>query len=435
MTGGASRSDVESLVILLPVSVLVLGAALFSLKKSQAKYNFWVIVGGGAITTLAASHVLPLPPFVWSALGENTEILEIDNLAGLSGTWRPLTVSPIASWQALIAIFTPIAILILGVQLNHDNLVRLLPILIGLGMTSAVLGILQIIGGAESPLYIYRITNNGSAVGLFANRNHSATLLSCLFPMLATFYLMNLDSIGRNLKNLFIVGIIGIVLVPLILVTGSRAGLLTAVMGLVGAAILFLQPVLVQNGGRAHNETPSSLTPIIIGLVVICMAIVTMYYSRAEAIERLFAQPSKMDNRSDFWQTSVTLAWTHFPFGSGSGAFAEAYRVAEYSQLLDATYLNRAHNDWIETAVSFGLPGLLLIVAGIILYFFRSLHLWRLHREERESVNVARMAGLSIAIITITSFVDYPLRTPIMMSVFAVLILWFFTNEEKCSNG
>lgn len=438
MTGGASRADVESLVILMPVSIVICGVALFSLSKTQAISNFWALAGGGAITTLAALHVIPLPPLIWPTVIGNTDILEIDRLVGLPDTWRPLTLAPNAGRQALMILFTPMAILLLGAHLNRNYLFRLLPILIGLGILSAALGLLQIVGGQESQLYLYRITNNGSSVGLFANRNHSATLLGCLFPMLATFYSIELSLIGKNSKRLFVVGAIGIALVPLILVTGSRAGLVVAVMGLVGAALLYQQAAMVHNVGSTHKKRPYIATPVMIGIVVICMAFVTMYFSRAEAIERLFKEASGIDNRSDFWYTSVGLIWKYFPFGSGSGAFVEVYRVAEHSQLLDSTYLNRAHNDWIETAVTFSLPGLLLIVAGSIAYFTQSLRIWRLNSEELNSeecvsINVARMAGFAMAMLAVASFVDYPLRTPTMMSVFAVMILWFSTNDGQAS--
>src|SRR3546814_18783044 len=52
---------------------------------------------------------------------------------------------------------------------------------------SGGLGLAQVIGPRDGPLYLYEITNNGSAVGLFANRNHQAALLACLFPMLAVY--------------------------------------------------------------------------------------------------------------------------------------------------------------------------------------------------------------------------------------------------------
>lgn len=424
MTGGASRGDVQSLAVLIPLSIIATATALFTLRITHIQDHAVLIWGALAVFGVAALYAVPLPPNIWSALPGRELIVEIQTAVGLDGAWRPISLSPTNGWQALASLFAPLAILLFGVQLDREERYNILPLLIGLGALSGILGLMQTAGGPESALYFYDITNNGSAVGLFANRNHSATLLGCLFPMLVVFAGGTATSDTQKTRQL-IAAIMALVLVPLILVTGSRSGLFTAVMGLVGAALLYRR-------APAERRTPNSSSSfsfrwgLIIGvLAVLSLGLMTIYFARAEAIDRLLVTGSDSDRRHDVWMVSSELFWTYFPLGFGPGNFAEAFKAVEPVHTLEANYLNRAHNDWLELAASLGLLGLLMASAAAVYYVRQSFRIWRQMNARRHSVMFARMAGIAVAIIVVASIPDYPLRTPIMMCVFVLMLLWF----------
>lgn len=413
----------QSLVILRPLSIIVCALACTTLKRAHFGGQAWLFGWAGTIFLLALLHLIPLPPSIWQSLAGRQDLVDIERLAGLSDIWRPLTLAPMNGWHALLSLFTPLAVILLGIQLNRDNLFRLLPLVIALAALSGLLGLLQAIGDPQGSLYFYRITNNGSAVGLFANRNHAATLLACLFPMLAVYAATARgEADAVRMRQLFAASI-AIVLVPLILVTGSRSGLISAVIGLTTAALLYRQPTDVRTVRRGKPDRVKVL-PILGGIAAISLALLTYFLSRAEAIERLFMEASGEDGRTDFWAVSVDLFWKYFPWGSGSGSFVEAYQVVEPTRLLDATYLNRAHNDWFETAVTFGLPGLVALAVAVTAFGIRTYGLWRRADGSKQSVAFGRLASVIIVMIAIASASDYPLRTPIMMGLFAIYALW-----------
>src|SRR5690606_39579797 len=60
-------------------------------------------------------------------------------------------------------------------------------VMIILACVSALWAASQLTGSARGPLYIYNITNNGSAVGLFANRNLPAVFLAAAIAMLGWY--------------------------------------------------------------------------------------------------------------------------------------------------------------------------------------------------------------------------------------------------------
>jgi O-antigen ligase len=267
----------------------------------------------------------------------------------------------------------------------------------------------------------YRITNHGGAVGLFANRNHAAVFLACLFPVLSVFAAQTdaFNHIRRKMRQL-IATMIAIVLIPLILVTGSRSGTLAAIIGLTGGVLLYTSTALTYRG----SKTGRPIIPVLV-VAVVCLVFVTIYFSRAEAVDHIFAENGMANDRADFWTSSMALFWQYFPVGFGPGAFIAVFQVEEPVALLSGAYLNRLHNDWLETALTFGVPGLLLMLGGVCYYFWRTFTLWFRCDGARTSVALGRMASVVIAILAIASLSDYPLRTPAMMGFAALVCLWF----------
>lgn len=428
--GGASRVDVQSLVILRPVSIIICALALMTIRLKHFPERKLLLGSFSALFALSLLHVIPLPSALWQSLAGRQDLIDVEKLAGLSDIWRPLTLAPMNGWHALVSLFVPLAVLLLGIQLNRDDLYRLLPLLVALTGISGLLGLLQAISDPHSALYFYRITNNGSAVGFFANRNHAATLLACLFPMLAVFASTAKGTTDEVRLRQLLAAAIAIVLVPLILVTGSRSGLVSAVIGIVAAALLYRRPNDVR-AVRKGSPNQIKAAPVLGVLAIISLGFLTYFFSRAEAIERLFAETSSEDSRTDFWIVSIDLFWKYFPWGSGSGSFVEAFQILEPNYLLDATYLNRAHNDWVEIAVTFGLPGVIGLMLASAAFLWRSFKLWRNADASRRYVAFGRLASVCMAIIAIASVSDYPLRTPTMMGVFAILALWFTESGRE----
>jgi hypothetical protein len=67
---------------------------------------------------------------------------------------------------------------------------------------------------------------------------------------------------------------------------------------------------------------------------------------------------------------------------------------------------------------------LLLFVAAIA-FLSRFFVLSFRSNGTRRAVMFGRMAGIDLLILALASVSDYPLRTPIMLGVFALLVLWF----------
>lgn len=433
LTGGGSRTDIASLAILRPASVVACALACFTIRRAHLVQHKATLMGFAAIASVALIHLLPLPPAIWHSLSGRDEVFAIDALVGIKGAWRPLTLAPMNGWHALVSLCAPLAVLLFGIQLSREDLYRLLPLIVGLASFSGFLGLLQAVGSVDGPLYFYRITNFGSAVGLFANRNHAATLLACLFPMLTVLAVTAQGSADMQYRRRITAAVIGVVLVPLVLVTGSRAGLVNSLIALAGSALIYVtsRPQSVVRKTKSKPKRSGVTTSLAAAGAVVGLGFLTFFLSRATAVERLFSKSFDEESRTGFWQVSLDIFWKYFPWGSGSGSFVEAYLLAEPDAMLDPTYLNRAHNDWVEVAVTFGLAGVILLAAALAAYCLRMYRLWGQSNGRARATVYGRMAGVAIGIFGIASISDYPLRTPTLMCVFTVCTLWFTMSSNR----
>jgi O-antigen ligase len=422
LTGGGSRHDVQSLVILRPIGVIMCGVALLTLQWNQVRSHLTVFGLAAATFMLVIIHLIPLPPGVWQMLPGREIFAEVDRIAGTNGTWRPIALVPYLAWNALYALLVPLAVLLLGVQLTAEERYRLLPVVLGLAMLSGLVGLIQVLGPSEGPLYLYKHTTNGAAVGLFANRNHQAALLSCLFPVLAIFASYGVRSEERAIAKKWLALGCGAFLIPLILVTGSRAGIATGALGLASAFFLYRKPQSVVAAKRGVKRFDPQKA--IVGLAVLSMVALTIIMSRAEAFRRLLDADQTEDLRWQMWGPISDMAMKYFPWGSGIGSFVQVYQIDEPDRLLGLSYVNRAHNDWLEIWLTAGVPGVVLLALILIAFLRGSYAAFRADPAKSRSIAYARLGSMIIVIFGLASLFDYPFRTPSIACVGVVAILW-----------
>ncbi len=432
LLGGGARPDIQSLVILRPISVVVCGIALCGMTRAQWQQFKPLRAFFAALFGLVLLHLIPLPFGLWSALPGREIIANIDKAADLGELWRPLAMVPWAAWNALYALFVPLAVLLLCMRLTREQRFDLLKIVIAIGLASGFLGILQSIGDPGGPLYFYRVTNNGTAVGLFANRNHQAVFLAAIFPMLAIAASTGANSDERARFRSAIAVAAGIVLVPLLLVTGSRAGLALGGAGLVAAVLLYRRPEITVAPKRKTVRV--NVLYVVAALGVAALVAVTALASRASALQRLIGSDDE-DLRFRMWGPITDMAWRYFPFGSGVGSFVEVYQVDEPRGLLLQGYVNHAHNDFLEIYLTMGLPGLILLAWIAFISLREGWAAFAGKQRLGRSLMYKRLGVVMIAMFAAASVADYPLRTPALSSIFVVALVWLFDQAKNARVG
>jgi len=421
MLGGGARPDVESLMILRPLSVLTLAYGLAGITQAQIRAYRFLFGLMAAWLVLHLLQLVPLPPEVWKALPGRAILSEVDRDARLGAIWRPLSMVPYGTRNATWSLLAPMAVLVLGVRLTAAGRVGLLPLLIALGLLSAVLGGLQLLADPGGAIYFYRITNNGSVVGLFANRNHQAIFLGSLPAMLLVW--AALRSSGAALpawQSWGLAGALVLSTIPLILITGSRAGLVA------GLFCLLAMPAVLWD--RLGSGVFRGRALAVLLLAVAILGGLTVLLGRGLAVERLVGATGSDDMRFRVFGTLLEMIRFYWPFGSGFGSFIEIYEIHEPHALLGPTYLNHAHNDWLELLLTGGLPAAAIVLVAILGYLARlcRLILGSTRQQDASDALLQRLGMLILAMLALASLGDYPLRTPSLACFAAVAALWAF---------
>jgi hypothetical protein len=433
-TGGGSRDDVQSLLLLRPLAVLFCAYAL--IVKAPEKWNerMFPLFTLGALLALMVLQLIPLPPSIWTEIPGRQIFAEIADIAGIDQPWRPLTLSPSRTLNSLFSLTVPIAAMMLYLNLDREYRKRAIPLVIILCAISAAWAIFQLTGPARGPLYTYRITNFGTGVGLFANRNHQAVILASAILMLG-WYAASLKPSVRHATLKFYGSIVTIlVFVPLIFVTGSRAGLILMVPALI-LALFFLY--FGDRGARRSSKkgsSPRRKSKLFSGRRVILAAsisaiaglvVLSVLLSRSLAFDRLLGDSDLGELRVEVLPTLVTMLKDYLPWGSGFGSFEHVYKIYEPQELLGPTYLNQAHNDWLQYPIEGGVPALLIAISALIWFAMRFLILTRNWRVAA-SVKYQGLACAAVLLFLLAGSIgDYPLRVPTIMAMFAVLACIF----------
>ena len=416
--GGASRADTFSQIVVRLASILVVAACAIGFERRRVAGSGRALVFALLCIGYVALQLVPLPPGLWAALPGHAMLAQSLRVADVEIGWRPLSLTPDLTVNSLLALLPPFAMLLAIRFTARPRTGILLPALLGGIAASALLGVIQIGSGT---LYFYEVTNLGAPVGVFANRNHEAVFLALGFPLLACWVSMPHPDEGYRQIRSWIALCFAAALFPMLLITGSRAGLLLGCAAAIGALVLLWREGRLALRVRGRGATSLlKIFPFAVGLATVIAAIVL---SRGEALERLLNESSTTGQRGDLLPLFVKMAGDFFPLGSGFGSFDSVFRVYEPFETLDPTYLNNAHNDLLQIAIEGGAIALVLVAVFIAWFGWRSVAAWRApHRAP--ALTLARTASIMVAILLLASLVDYPLRTPLLACVLVIASAW-----------
>lgn len=424
LLGGGSRPDIQSLVLLRPLTVVLAAYALTQVSLAELMVVKWPLALLGALAVWMMFQLIPLPPAFWQALPGRQIVSDIEVAAGIQAGWRPMTLSPSKTLNSMMSLMVPCAVVLLyaiQTEIDRRRLWIVFAAMIGL---SGLLGLMQIAGPDGGPLYLYRITNDGSPVGFFANRNHQAIMLAMILPIVA---LLVVDAPKRGAqtdRRTLSIGVIlaaAIGLIPLLLLTGSRAGLLAGAMAMF--AVISIYHFGSFDNARAGTVVARSkwqrLLPVTVLVVPVLVAGLAIYFDRAIALNRLLGEDPQGGLRMKVLPTLFEMISHYMPVGSGFGAFQHVYKAFEPHELLSPAYLNQAHNDWAQFLIEGGLPGLLVLVAYLGWLSIRTKAIVD-HVRTGHAMPLQALTALSIiAIMGGASLADYPLRVPSVMALAA----------------
>jgi len=422
--GGSSRYDRMVQVPVRLAAILVIAAATFRSSHAPAALRLPAILLLLSVV-LVAAQLTPLPPEIWTALPGRAAFATLPAIAGFAQPWRPISIAPDLTVNSLLALAVPVAALYGLAVLDTRHQRWLWPVLLAVIGTSLLIGLIQLTTGAAGLDALYRVQWRETAPGLFANRNHQALLLAMGIPLLAGWEDLRRDDV-RGTATRWSASAAMLLLLVTLLAMGSRAGLILGAFGLAGALAVFWS---WYRPSRRGGRMPLIAGSAIVGVGVAVLALILLL-GRSESINRFIAANPLSDKRARAFPTVLDIIASYFPVGTGFGTFDPAFRRAEPFSLLEATYFNQAHDDLIQVVLEGGLPGAILLAVALAWLGYAGIKLWR-HRGTRSAIVRGRAATIALLLAVGASAVDYPVRTPLIMTIVAALVFQVATALDQ----
>jgi O-antigen ligase len=404
--GGSSRDDVPALVLVRLAALALAAVLLLRHRPGELRDGGAPLLLGAILVGIMLLQLVPLPPSLWLALPGREFYAEAAAVGQFAQPWRPISLSPDLTIEALLGLLPALAALLL-LGLSPPAMRRNAAIcLIWITLISVLLAVLQQSGGPDSDLRFYHYTNQDSGVGLLANRNHQALLMAMGIPA-ATWWASRPGPVIQSAPVRLAIGasLVFVCLVGSVL-TGSRAGLLLCAIALL-AAVAIAWPLL--------RAWPRPVRWSALGFFLVSGALAAMLLLPRQ---RLSTALFLSDPRSEFWPRAVDMIREFFPVGAGFGTFERVY--PRFEQIADVTpeYLNKAHNDLLELGVEAGVLGYALLLLFLGWWLLNSLRVWRA-RGVFPDLLLGRLGSVLICLGLLASLTDYPLRTPLLGTIFA----------------
>lgn len=423
LLGGGTHTGFLGDVLVQAAAIPLLMAALWRMcEHSRQPTRHWraIVVVLATTVCLYALYLVPLPN-AWSALDR---LVADVPLAHASKGWRALSLTPAASWASAVSLLPPLAIFAATTQLTARERVPLSMIVVATGAIAVMIGLLQVAQGPASPLRFFAITNKSEAVGFFANRNHFAAHLYVALVFAVVWFLplirdrhgtLTFDS--RALLWLSAAAAFLMAIIAGLVMARSRAGIALAIIAILAITLIAARTRPARDGEpKRRYNLAMQLTAAMLTFSLLFAAQFGM-----QRLQSRLGVDVTDDLRIPLTRTTLETVLATMPFGTGPSSFVHVYATAEHASDVFTGFANRAHNDIAEFALETSAAGIILMMLFGFWYVMRASAIWR--RDQPDRIDQHRLLQMAATVVILLlaahSFVDYPLRTTALVSVFA----------------
>ena len=308
---------------------------------------------------------------------------------------------------------------------RSDRALRLLQALIAIGACYAAYAIVMTsLGLPQFDVFYAGLPASHDLSGPFVNRNSYATYAG-LMALCAGVRLVGAGAsqvvTGRGARTLvmsltqYIFGrgvpylAAAVLTLSTLIATGSRAGNLATVAGLVSLLAL----ALASRRGQWY-WTAAISAAVVAGLVVLFVVNGDLIASRFNDISSVGTAD---DVRVMLWNAALRMIY-HAPLlGQGLGTFIDAYPI--YSDTMTRFVMDRAHNDFLEFAAGLGVPGAVLWWTSLGWLAVLCVRGAAIRRRNRSYPTLAVAATVLVAV---HSAFDFSLQMPAISLTYAAIL-------------
>jgi len=415
LTGGGASDrgigDVATQLLALPL----LGWALVSLCVAPGSgLRRAAVAMALLIPAILALQQLPVSEALWRSVAVRDALAVDVQAAGVGASRHVWALSPLAAERGLWSVLPALAVFLgtLALPLRWHR--PLLLLVVALGAASMVLGFLQLGLPQDSILNPFPdlLPMFG---GVFAHFNHQATMLGvCVVIITAVL----VDDARRDDPTAlprwarFGLIVLAVFLFASLPLTTSRAMGALTVLGLVAVPLLLRRGRHAPGASAGTSPWVSRATTAVLGLVGLAAIAAAVGWLRFDIAEEVRWSAAK---------ATAVLAQAHSPLGAGVGSFVGWFDQAAPDALTQQPYYqNHAHNEYAQWWFESGVLGVLALAAAVALLLV-GYPARPGPRSGRGDHGIAVAAWLGCMLMLMQSWVDYPLRTPALMTVAGLL--------------
>jgi hypothetical protein len=415
--GGAGTPPPFIQIYITASSLVVILGALWRLREGFPSHSAtYAAVIAALCLALPLAQLIPIPFEIWKSLPGREVAARAFDALGATPSSLATSLGPTGTKRASLSLLPPVAAFLGVLSVPRKHFWFISAAIVFCALLGFMIGIIQKSRGFASGLYFYVDSDiddaqkeafGAYATGTFGNRNLFAAQLFSSVPFLAAFAmaLAKRWQLRPILTFGFTLVYIGL-LVAVLATIGSRAGTVLAMVSILLTFALVLR-LGTPNGGRI--SAGKGLIALIVGLVVMAQASMV-------GILRLAATDPLRDSRVSIATVSLEAAKAQFPAGSGFGTFVPVYQLYEGPNTIVNSFVNRAHNDWLEVALEGGAPALVLMALflGWLLYvLYKAL---RIAAQDPPNAHI-RAAGIAALLLMLHAIGDFPFRTDALLTL------------------
>ena len=396
-----------------------------------------LLLAGALFALFAAAQTVALPPAALAAISPRAAALRAAyepgaSVAPAASAWRPLSLNPFATRQAAARFIACLVAALITIELCGRKTTRrlLASALVAGGVFQAIYGLAEFFSGRQQIFGYAKKYYTDVATGTFINRNHFAGYLAMTLPMAIALAASVLDpqgtagrtssgdrvplgerlarSSGRRLFAATGLLLLALAMATALVCSGSRMGIASALLALLAVGL----PALVRGRGRGFA--------VAVLLVAGGTLVLISQGDAADAILGRFAlsaqEVSGAMGRRSIWAQAAAMA-ASFPLaGAGLGTFRDVFPLFRTAGA--ASFLDHAHNDYLELFAETGALGCAVAATGLLLV---ALPLLKRPGARADFGPLGPAAAAGLAAILIHSLTDFNLAIPSNAMTCAVL--------------
>ncbi len=318
-----------------------------------------------------------------------------------------------------------------GAESGAEKKVPLLPsrlraLLWLLCLNGAALGVEAIVQravGSDKLLFLVqpRVNRTWDAqFGPYAYRSNAAQYFNLLWPLCLGFWWTLQRSGGLRAKAHHWLLLCAAIMAACPVISSSRAGALVSA-GILIVALLYLAVTSVFSYAGWNSD--GSFRWGTAGLLVLFAAVTLSlgwYFGWDLLASRMEQFGEGYQGREEMFAAAQPMAQDYPLFGTGPGTFGTVFQLYRFSD--EVYWPEQLHNDWLETRITFGWVGFLLLLAALACVWLR----WFVPGGIRGSRRFVVLTWLGLIGCLVEALVDFPFQVHSTLFLFLVICAILF---------